>query len=98
MAKRENKTFSIKDLIPQMLQENKLQKGMNQMAVKEAWENVMGKGVMSYTESIYLKNNTLYVKLTSSTLREELGYGKNKIIEMLNNSLDSTLIKSIRLV
>jgi len=98
MAKRENKTFSIKDLIPQMLQENKLQKGMNQMAVKEAWENVMGKGVMSYTESIYLKNNTLYVKLSSSTLREELGYGKNKIIEMLNNSLESTLIKSIKLV
>jgi len=98
MAKRENKTFSIKDLIPQMLQENKLQKGMNQMAVKEAWENVMGNGVMSYTESIYLKNNTLFVKLSSSTLREELGYGKNKIIEMLNDSLNSTLIKSIKLV
>jgi hypothetical protein len=98
MAKRENKTFSIKDLIPQMLQENKLQKGMDQMAVKEAWENVMGNGVMSYTESIYLKNNTLFVKLSSSTLREELGYGKNKIIEMLNDSLNSTLIKSIKLV
>jgi len=68
------------------------------MAVKEAWENVMGNGVMSYTESIYLKNNTLFVKLSSSTLREELGYGKNKIIEMLNDSLNSTLIKSIKLV
>jgi len=98
MAKRENETFSIKDLIPHMLQENKLQKGMDQMAVKEAWEKVMGKGVMSYTESISLKNNTLYVKLTSSTLREELGYGKNKIIKMLNTSLNSELIKSIRLV
>ena len=98
MAKRENETFSIKDLIPQMLQENKLQKGMDQMAVKEAWEKVMGKGVMSYTESIYLKKNTLFVKLSSSTLREELGYGKNKIIKMLNNSLNAALIKSIRLV
>ena len=98
MAKRENETFSIKDLIPQMLQENKLQKGMDQMAVKEAWKKVMGKGVMSYTETIYLKKNTLYVKLSSSTLREELGYGKNKIIKMLNNSLNSALIKSIRLV
>ena len=98
MAKRKNETFSIKDLIPQMLQENKLQKGMDQMAVKEAWEMVMGKGVMSYTESIYLKNNTLYVKLTSSTWREELGYGKNKIVKMLNNSLNNALIKSIRLV
>ena len=98
MAKRENKTFSIKDLIPQMLQENKLQKGMDQLAVKEAWENVMGKGVMSYTESIYLTKNTLFVKLSSSTLREELGYGKNKIIEMLNKSLETTLIKSLKLV
>ena len=98
MAKRKNETFSIKDLIPQMLQENKLQKGMDQMAVMEAWEMVMGKGVMSYTESIYLKNNTLYVKLTSSTWREELGYGKNKIVKMLNNSLNNALIKSIRLV
>ena len=98
MAKRENETFSIKDLIPQMLQKNKLQKGMDQMAVKEAWEKVMGKGVMSYTESIYLKKNTLFVKLSSSTLREELGYGKNKIIKMLNDSLNTALIKSIRLV
>ena len=98
MAKRENETFSIKDLIPQMLQKNKLQKGMDQMAVKEAWEKVMGKGVLSYTETIYLKNNTLFVKLSSSTLREELGYGKNKIIKMLNDSLNTALIKSIRLV
>ena len=98
MSKRENDTFSIKDLIPQMLQENKLQKGMDQMAVKEAWKNVMGKGVMSYTESVYYRRNTLYIKLSSSTLREELGYGKNKIIDMLNKSLNSALIKSIKLV
>ena len=98
MAKRENDTFSIKDLIPNMLRENKLQKGMDQMAVKEAWENVMGNGVMSYTESIYLKNNTLFVKLSSSTLREELGYGKSKIIKMLNDKLNISLIKTIKLV
>jgi hypothetical protein len=98
MAKRENETFSIKDLIPQMLQKNKLQKGLNQMDVKEAWENVMGKGVMNYTESVYLKNNTIIVKLSSSTLREELNYGKEKIIIMLNEVLSNVIIKSIRLV
>ncbi len=98
MAKRENKTFSIKDLIPNMLQENKLQKGMNQFTVKEVWGEVMGKGIMSYTESIYLKNTTLYIKLSSSTLREELSYGKEKIVNMLNNKLDNLHIKSIKLI
>ena len=98
MAKRENETFSIKDLIPHMLQQNKLQKGMNQFTVKEAWGEVMGKGVLSYTESVYLKNKTLFVKLNSSTLREELSYGKEKIISMLNNKLSNLDIKSIKLI
>ena len=98
MAKRENETFSIKDLIPHMLQQNKLQKGMNQITVKEAWGEVMGKGVSSYTESVYLKNKTLFVKLNSSTLREELSYGKEKIISMLNNKLSNLDIKSIKLI
>lgn len=98
MAKRENETHSIKDLIPHMLQENKLQKGMNQITVKEAWENVMGKGVMTYTESVSLKKDTLFVKLTSSTIREELNYGKAKIIVLLNESMQSELIKTLKLV
>ncbi len=97
MAKRENETYKIKDLMSNMLQENKLQEGIDQFDVKDAWENVMGKGVMSYTESIRLKRNTLYVKLSSSALKEELNYGKEKIVKMLNESLKNVLIKSIKL-
>ena len=98
MAKRENDTYSIKDLIPHMLQENKLQKGMTQMDVREAWKEVMGKGVNTYTESVFIKRNQLIVKLTSSTLREELSFGKEKIMTMVNEYLDKDLIKSIKLV
>ena len=98
MSKRENKTYSIKDLMPQMLQKNKLQKGIDQLAVKEAWKSVMGNGVVSYTDSVLLSKNTLIVKLSSSALREELSYGKEKIIKMLNDSLNKELIKSIKLI
>jgi len=98
MSKRDNNTNKLKDLIPQMLQENKLQKGMDQIYVKEAWGEVMGKGVMNYTESVTLKNHTLFVKLASSALREELEYGKDKIVKMLNTSLPKLSIKSIKLM
>ena len=97
MAKRKNENYKIKDLMSNMLQENRLQEGIDQFDVKDAWENVMGKGVMSYTESIKLKKNTLYVKLSSSALKEELNYGKEKIVVMLNESLNNVLIKSIKL-
>jgi len=98
MPKRENETFKIKDLMQNMLQENKLQKGIDQISVNEAWKEVMGNGVVSYTESVLLRKNTLIVKLNSAPLREELSYGKGKIVDMLNASLKKELIKNIKLV
>ena len=78
MAKRENESMKIEDLMKVMIKQNNLTKGMHQMDVREAWGKLMGNGVMSYTESVQLQNKTLVVKLKSSVLREELSYGKDK--------------------
>lgn len=98
MAKRENDSNKIKDLIPKMLRENHLQKGMDQITVKEAWLQVMGPGVANYTEEVTLKNQVLLVKLNSSALRQELEYGKDKILKMMRESLSPMNLKKIRLV
>jgi hypothetical protein len=70
MSKRENESNRIRDLIPRMLKENSLKKGMERIQVKEAWERVMGPGVSNYTQDVTLKKDTLIVKLSSSALRE----------------------------
>lgn len=98
MAKRENDIFKIKDLIPGMLKENKLQKGMDQILIKEAWEDIMGKGVVTYTESVFLQKSTLIVKLSSAPLREELSYGIDKIVKMMNDQLIHISIKKVKLI
>lgn len=89
---------SIKDLMPNVLQDNKLQKGIDLIMVKEAWAIVMGSGVENYTREVQFKNGTLIIKLTSSVLREELSYGKDKIVTMLNEKLNKSLIKNIKLL
>jgi len=98
MSKRENEYLSISDLMKTVIKENNLTKGMRQMNVKEVWEKLMGNGVVSYTESVQLQNKTLIVKLKSSVLREELSYGKEKIIKMLNEELGEVLITKLMLV
>ena len=98
MAKRQNEYQSIKDLMKTVIKENNLTKGMQKMDVREAWEKLMGNGVMSYTESVQLQNTTLVVKLKSSVLREELSYGKEKIIAMINEELGDELVKKLMLV
>jgi len=89
---------SIKDLMKQVLKKNKLENGMQKLDVTKAWKEVMGNGVWTYTSSIKLNNGNLTVYLKSSALREELSYGKDKIVTMLNQYLKQEIVKNVRLV
>lgn len=97
MAKRRNEFQSISSLMKDVIKENKLQKGIKALDVKDAWEKLMGKGVVSYTQSVELQRKTLIVKLNSSVLREELSYGKEKIIALMNEELGDMSIEKIML-
>lgn len=97
MSKRENDHLPISELLKSFVKNNKLEAGLDQVEIREAWAQLMGNGVINYTESINLQGNKLHVKLTSSVLREELSYGKQKIITMLNEHLGKELIQEIYL-
>ena len=98
MAKRENDSFSIQDLMKSFIKENNLSKGMQKIKVEETWIKMMGPGVATHTTSVKLQNKTLIIQLKSSVLREELSYGKDKIIRMLNEELGDNLITKLILV
>jgi hypothetical protein len=98
MAKRQNEYMAMKDLMGSFIKENNLSKGMEKISVKESWGELMGNGVVSYTEKVELRGSTLYVKLSSSVLREELSYGKEKIIKMMNDALGKEEIKKLMLL
>ena len=87
--------MTLSDVLKEFVSTNKLQEGLDKVEIKDAWENLMGNGVNSYTTSVQLKRDTLYVQLSSSVLREELSYGKEKIITMLNEALGKPLIKTL---
>jgi hypothetical protein len=98
MAKRENESFSIEDLMKSFIKENNLTKGMQKIKVEETWAKMMGAGVVTHTTSVRLQNKTLIVQLKSSVLREELSYGKDKIIKMMNEELGEEIIGKLMLV
>lgn len=85
----------MKHIMGQVLKENKLAKGIQQLDAQEAWGSMMGPGVATYTESVSIQGKTLIVKLTSSALREELSYGKANIIKMMNEALGEQVISRV---
>jgi len=95
MSKRLSNENSVGEVLKQIISSNKLESGMNQVAVADAWKSLMGNGVNTYTKQVTLKGSILYVDLTSAVLREELSYGKDKIIKMINEELGHEVVKQV---
>ena len=72
MAKRLNNQSTIGAVLQQIIQVNKLGPGMDQIDVKEAWRQLMGNGVNTYTKNVVLKGSTLYVELGIGSFKRRI--------------------------
>ncbi len=95
MAKRNAEESSIGDVLKNFISTNRLEKGLDKVSIKEAWHNVLGEAISKYTTALLLERETLFVSLSSSVLREELSYGKEKIIKLLNEEVGKELVKKL---
>ncbi|SFJ09846.1 DUF721 domain-containing protein [Myroides guanonis] len=93
--KRLREGNSIQDVLKIFIEGNNLDAGIDNIDVKAAWVRLLGPGIESYTLDVFLKRQTLYVALSSPIVREELSYGKAKIIKMINDDLRKEVIKDL---
>lgn len=92
---RSDEHQSLGDALKSFLQSNKLQKGIDQVNIADAWNEVLGPGVSGYTRAVRLSGSTLYVSLSSSVLREELSLGTSKIITLLNERMGREVVEKL---
>lgn len=93
--KRLREGNSVQDILKIFIEGNKLDAGIDNIDVKAAWGRLLGPGIESYTLDVFLKRQTLYVALSSPIVREELSYGKEKIIKMINEDLRKEVVKEL---
>jgi len=93
--KREFEVKKVNSILSNLIENSSLKGGLNNIKIQTIWKKTMGDNINSYTSEITLKKHTLYVNLSSSVLREELSYGKEKIIKLLNEELNDEIIRKI---
>jgi NAD(P)H-flavin reductase len=85
----------LKDLIDKFLKAYSLEGKMKEYDIIAAWPELMGKAVAHRTKELCIKQQTLYLKIDSSVMREELLNGKQIIIERVNKEAGCQLIHDI---
>ena len=68
-----------------------------QRRVIDAWETVTGATVGRYTGEKFIKNQTLFVKITNPALRQDLSMMRSKLVQRLNAGVGAMVIADVRI-
>lgn len=86
------------NIIVKMMEVYGLKDKLMEYRIKKFWAEELGTQINSYTKTVYVKNRKVFVQLSSSSLRNELSYGKDKIKKMMNESFKEDYVEDIILL
>lgn len=93
---RKRNTESIGEVLKQYFEENQFfKRKIAESRAVTGWSQLLGSMISSYTTNVYLRNNVLYVSLSSSVLRSELVMAKDRLVEKLNEHAGMHVINDI---
>lgn len=92
---RKTNTQSLAEVIRQLLKEQHLDDKLNDRHIIDAWPVVLGPNISQYTTSLSVRNQMLYVSLSSAVLRHELFLSKQEILSALNRHVGVEVIRDI---
>lgn len=94
---RKSNEQSLGEVINELIKTYKLDDKLNEVRLTHAWDKLMGAAVAKRTSSIRLKNKTLFLKINSASLREELFYSTDKIKELINSELEGEYVAEVKI-
>ena len=82
-------------LIKEINKKPKISEGLRKIDIQEVVKNVLGKNLLNYIKDIHVMDEKLIIKLSSSSLRSELSYSKEKLLKNINDNFQESEIKEI---
>ena len=92
---KRSKTESITNLLNEFLRKQGLETPLNQHRLIESWPKVMGEVINRQTCDLFIKNQTLYVKIKSAALKSDLMMNRTSLVNQLNEAAGAYVISDI---
>jgi predicted nucleic acid-binding Zn ribbon protein len=94
---KRSKTESITNLLNEFLREQGLETPLNQHRLIEMWPEVMGNAINQQTNDLFIKNQTLYLKIKSAALKNDLMMNRAALVQRLNEAVGAYVITDIKI-
>lgn len=95
---RKKNQQSLGEAIGRMISDLGLEEKILTVQAEELFTEMMGKPIMKYVESIKITKQIMYVRINSPALKNELQYGKSKIIAHINEGIGKEYVQDVKFV
>ena len=92
------KVVRIDGLLGEIIRRQGLEGHLLQKRLLDSWGKVVGNTISSYTTDKYIRNQTLFVRLSSPALKADLGMMRSRLVKRLNDTVGSQVIVDIKFV
>lgn len=79
------------------MRNNGLETPLLQKRLLDSWDSVVGDLVARYTTEKVIRNQTLYVRISSPAMRSDLSMRKTELVRLLNNKAGGQVIADIKI-
>ncbi|OYU94434.1 MAG: hypothetical protein CFE21_15605 [Bacteroidetes bacterium B1(2017)] len=86
---------SIKDLINQLVDQNKLKPKLLEAQLIADWTRIVGEPIAKYTEKIQVHKGQLILHISSPALRNELSFQRKALADLINKELNCDFIEDV---
>jgi len=95
-VRREDNKQTLGEAIKRMISDLGMEEKIFSVQAEQVFAEMMGNYIMKYVEYIKVEKQVLYIKIKSPELKNELLYGKSKIINHVNSEIGKEYLKDVK--
>jgi len=92
---RKKEVAPLQEAFTELLKAYRLKDKFDERLVIQAWPELMGKTVSSRTNSLFVKDKKLFVKISSGPVKSELSMNRSKVLELIENRFGKGVIEEV---
>ena len=91
-----NKDISkVGDTIRELLKAYRLEARFDATELVNLWPEIVGPAIANRTSRIFVKNEVLFVEVSSPPLKQELNLSKSRLLQLIEQRLGKQMVKEI---
>lgn len=98
IGRKKTKKNNLAEILPAISRDNGWEKQLDLHAIFPNWEKLVGGEIAEHTQPLKIERGVLWIEVDNSSWLQQLQYEKLGLLDNLNNFLQLTTLKDIKMI